>query len=103
MRNIVPPLMHVHTLELASGGSIGMTAETNNRWAPGNPMYNIANSNSTQILPAVDAYGPQSWYIDVYPISTKSVSFQVSPGASRVKASPVSGTLSASGNCLSVD
>ena len=98
MRNILPALNYVQTLETALDGSLGVTAEGGNGSAPGDSVYNIANSNSTQIPPPLDPYGPQSRYIDVYSLGTASVSFKVSPGASWVKASPSSGTLSASGN-----
>ena len=97
MRNILPPLNYVQTLETALDGSLGVTAEGHNGSAPGDSAYNIGNSNSTQIPPPIDPYGPQR-YIDVYSTGTSSVSFQVSPAASWVKASPSSGTLSASGN-----
>ena len=98
MRNILPPLNYVQTLETALDGSLGVTAEGGNGSAPGDSVYNIANSNSTQIPPPIDPCGPQSRYIDVYSIGTDSVSFTVSPAAPWVKASPSSGTLSATGN-----
>ncbi|KAI9708605.1 MAG: hypothetical protein M1820_003823 [Bogoriella megaspora] len=98
MRDILPPLDYVQTLDTALDGNLGVTAEGHNGSAPGDSVYNIGNSNSTQIPPPIDPYGPQSRYIDVYSIGTKSVSFKVSPAASWVKASPSSGTLSTTGN-----
>lgn len=97
MRNVLPPLYYIQRSEVSLGGSLGVTAEGTNGSAPGDSIYNPANSDSTQIMPPIDPYGPAQRYLDVYMRGPGSTSFAVSTDAEWVTASPSSGTLHANG------
>ena len=98
MRNTLPPLSYVQALETSLAGNLGLSVEGGNGSAPGDSRNNIANSNSTQILPPMDPYGPTSRWMDIYSRGTGSFSFKVSPGVDWVTATPTSGTIGANGN-----
>ena len=97
MRNVLPALWYVQSPEVSLAGLLGVTAEGTNGSAAGDSLYNPANSDSTQIMPPIDPYGPAQRYIDIYLKGPGSTSFQVSPTVSWVSAHPSSGTLSPSG------
>lgn len=98
MRNTLPPLAYTQTSEMSLAGNLGLTVESSNGSVPGDSVYNIANSNFTQILPPMDPYGPSSRWIEIFSRGTSSFSFQVKPTVSWVTATPSSGTLGAGGN-----
>ncbi|MCJ1442072.1 MAG: hypothetical protein MMC23_002564 [Stictis urceolatum] len=98
MRNVAPALSYTQATEVSLGGEMGVTAEAHNGSAPGDSIYNPANSNSTQIMPPLDPYGPSSRYLDIYSRGPGTFSYKVSTGASWVTATPSSGSLSGTGN-----
>jgi hypothetical protein len=97
MRDVLPPMLYVQGSEISLAGSLGVTAEGTNGSAAGDSIYNPANSDSTQIMPPLDPYGPAGRYIDVYMKGPGSSSFQITPSEPWVTASPSSGSLHANG------
>lgn len=97
MRNVLPPMLYLQPSEVSLAGALGVTAEGTNGSAAGDSIYNPANSDSTQIMPPLDPYGPTERYIDVYMKGPGSTTFQVTPTESWVSANPSSGTLHANG------
>ncbi len=58
MRNVLPSLWYIQPSEISLCGPLGVTAEGTNGSAPGDSIYNPVNSDSTQIMPPIDPYGP---------------------------------------------
>ncbi|MCJ1309382.1 hypothetical protein MMC25_003041 [Agyrium rufum] len=95
-RNTAPSLGYVQETEIGLAGNMGVSVEASNGSIPGDSTYNVANSDPTLNLPAIDTYGPNRW-IDIYSRGTGAFTFNVSTGASYVKATPSTGTVKADG------
>lgn len=91
MRNALPPLNYVQTLETSVAGNIGIGVEASNATVSGDDMYH-GNSGNTLVLPPMDPYGPKTRWIDVFARGTAACSWTLSPWAPYVKLSTSSGT-----------
>lgn len=96
MRNTLPPLAYTQLLEDSVAGPMGVSVEGSNATVPGDDTWHDLSSN-TLTLPPIDPYGPKSRWIDVFSRGTEDFTFTVTPKQPWVKASPSSGTITASG------
>lgn len=71
MRNAVPPLSYVQTLETSAAGNLGIGIEGSNATVSGDDKYHDLSSNSLTLL-ALEPYGPKTRYIDVFSRGTES-------------------------------
>ena len=96
MRNILPPLSHVQTLENSLAGNIGVGVEASNATVSGDDSYH-ANSGDTLVLPPMDPYGPKTRYIDLFARGIAGCQWSLNSSAPYVITTPSSGTTGGNG------
>lgn len=96
MRNQLPPLSFVQTLETSLAGDIGVAIEGSNASVSGDDSYHD-NSGRTLTLSPLDPYGPKTRWIDIFGRGVSGCDWQVSPWTDYVIASPSSGTTGSNG------
>lgn len=90
MRNSLPPLTFVQTLEDSLAGEIGVAIEGSNASVSGDDQYHT-NGGNQLILPPMDPYGPKTRWIDIFARGTSGCDWTVSTWADYVNISPSSG------------
>ncbi|KAK5110553.1 hypothetical protein LTR62_005745 [Meristemomyces frigidus] len=96
MRQALPGLQYVASLERDLAGDMGVTIQHTNASVPGDDMYHALSSNTLTFTP-FDPYGVSSQWIDIFSMGTKPFSWKISANASFVSFSQTSGQLSPNG------
>lgn len=96
MRNMLPPLTFVQTLESSLGGEIGIAVEASNASVAGDDSYHD-NSGNKLILPPMDPYGPKTRWLDIFGRGVSGCDWTITPWSEYVIASPSSGTAGGNG------
>jgi hypothetical protein len=96
MRNILPPLSYVQSLETSLAGNIGVGVEASNATVSGDDSYH-ANSGNTLVLPPMDPYGPKTRWIDIFARGTAGCQWSLNSSAPYVITTPSSGSTGGSG------
>jgi hypothetical protein len=97
MRNVLPPLSYVQTLETSIASNIGVGVEASNATVSGDDSYH-ANSGNTLVLPPMDPYGPKTRWIDIFSRGTMGCSWSLNSSAPYVITTPSSGFTGGIGN-----
>ncbi|EHL02261.1 hypothetical protein M7I_1690 [Glarea lozoyensis 74030] len=90
MRNTLPPLSYVQSLETSLAGNIGVSPEGTNASVAGDDAWHD-NSGNTLKVPPMDPYGPKTRWIDIFARGTAGCQWTASPVAPYVKVTPNTG------------
>jgi hypothetical protein len=90
MRNTLPPLSYVQSLETSLAGNIGVSCEGTNATVSGDDAWHD-NSGNTLKLPAMDPYGPKTRWIDIFARGTSGCQWTAAPLQPYVKVSQSTG------------
>ncbi|KAK5947409.1 hypothetical protein PMZ80_001559 [Knufia obscura] len=102
MRNALPPLAYVQQREISLAGPLGVTCEGTNGTVPGDDKYHSLSGNAIA-LPAMDPFGPQTRWIEIFNRGTGPVNYNVSCDEPAVSFSPTTtGVLGRNGSDLDV-
>src|SRR4051812_38772771 len=96
MRNMIPPLTFVQTLETSLAGDIGVAIEASNATVAGDDNYH-PNSGGNLALPPMHPYGPKTRWIEIFGRGTSGCDWTVVPSADFVKLSQTKGTSGTNG------
>jgi len=101
MRNMLPPLTFVQTLEDSLAGDLGVAIEASNATVSGDDNYH-PNSGATLALPPMDPYGPKTRWIDIFARGTGGCDWNLTSSANFVKLSQSKGTTGTNGSDVRV-
>ncbi|TKA64698.1 hypothetical protein B0A55_11188 [Friedmanniomyces simplex] len=96
MRQALPGLQYVQTLERDLAGDMGVTIQGSNATVPGDDMYHTLSSNVLTFSP-FDPHGVSSQWIDIFSMGTKPFFWNITSNATFVHFSQSSGQLSTNG------
>lgn len=96
MRNILPPLSYVQSLETSLAGNIGIGVEASNATVSGDDSFH-PNSGDTLGLPPMDPYGPKTRWIDIFARGTAGCQWSLKSTAPYVITTPSTGTTGGNG------
>ncbi|KAI9761816.1 MAG: urea active transporter [Chaenotheca gracillima] len=97
MRQSVPGLQWVQSMEIDLAGALGVSIEGSNASVPGDDSFHTLSSN-TLTFPPMDPYGPSTRWMDIYARSSEEFNYNISTNATWVTVKPSSGALSGIGN-----
>ncbi|KAK4542853.1 hypothetical protein LTR36_006042 [Oleoguttula mirabilis] len=101
MRQALPGLQYVATLERSLAGDMGVTIQNSNATVPGDDMYHTLSSNALTFTP-FDPYGVSSQWIDIFSMGTNDFAWNITANASFVSFSQSSGTISPNSSDLRI-
>ncbi|KAI9648181.1 hypothetical protein NHQ30_002813 [Ciborinia camelliae] len=90
MRNALPPMSYVQTLETSLAGNIGVGIDGSNATVSGDDSYH-ALSSEVLTLPPMDPYGPETRYIDIFARGILGCSWNINASQPYVHLSQTSG------------
>ncbi|KAK5122578.1 hypothetical protein LTR85_003841 [Meristemomyces frigidus] len=93
MRQALPGLKYIATLERSLAGDMGVTIQNTNATVPGDDMYHTLSSNVLTFTP-FDPYGVSSQWIDIFSMGTNTFGWNITSNASFVSFSQSSGAIS---------
>jgi hypothetical protein len=96
MRQALPGLQYVQSLERDLAGDMGVTIANSNATVPGDDMYHTLSSNVLTFTP-FDPYGVSSQWIELFNMGTKPFNWNITSNASFVGFSQSSGMIGLNG------
>lgn len=101
MRQALPGLQYVATLERSLAGDMGVTIQNSNATVPGDDMYHTLSSDVLTFTP-FDPYGVSSQWIDIFSMGTNAFAWNITSNASFVSFSQTSGFISPNSSDLRI-
>ncbi|KAK5130552.1 hypothetical protein LTR08_001932 [Meristemomyces frigidus] len=93
MRQSLPALSYVQTMERSLAGDMSVTIQNMNGTVPGDDMYHTLSSNSLTFTP-FDPYGVSSQWIDIFSMGTIAFDWNITSNGSFVSFTQQGGTIS---------